>query len=192
MFSTLRLWSLAASLASAAALGGCAPDATPVLEPGEKPPLPPSSGTPVGYLLDSASSLELTPEQIAELEQIDTSLSARNESIATQLREIERPEQQGPVDPKAPPPPPPNMAPGAQPIRTTPDAQKLHAARDANTKAALEKAFTLLQPTQQEAARKLLSERGITAPPAPAPAPAPPTTPTPEATSAAPAGPPAP
>ncbi len=137
-------------------------------------PLPPASGTPIGYLIDNSGQLELSAEQVEKLQKIDYSLSARNEAIDTQLREIEKPE---PIeeDPKNPNPHPPNMAPGAQPTRTTKDAGKLHEARKENSKEALEKAFALLDTKQQEKARMLLSERGITAPPAPkgAPQPAP-------------------
>lgn len=126
-------------------------------------PLPPASGTAIGYLIDNSGQLDLSAEQVTKLQAIDDSLSARNESIDTQLREIEKPE---PIeeDPKNPSATPPNMAPGAQPIRTTKDAGKLHEARKTNSKEALEKAFALLDATQQEQARALLAERGITAP----------------------------
>ena len=126
-------------------------------------PLPPASGTPIGYLIDNSGQLELTGEQIDKLQAIDNSLSARNEAIDTQLREIEKPE---PIeeDPKNPSPRAPNMAPGAQPTRTTKDAGKLHDARAANSKDALEKAFAVLDAKQQDKARTLLAERGITAP----------------------------
>lgn len=156
----LRPFVLACALASAACHGGGRP-ASPTEE---LPPLPPASGTAVGYLLDSATELGLGDTQIAELRKIDASLSVRNEQIDTQLREIERPEQAPPPDPKAPPAPPPNMAPGQQALTTTADSAKLHEARAANNKDGLERAFALLDPTQQEAARKLLAERGITAP----------------------------
>lgn len=140
-------------------------------------PLPPASGTPIGYLIDNSGQLSLSAEQVTKLQQIDTSLSVRNESIDTQLREIEKPEIE-PEDPKNPSPHAPNMAPGAQPVRTTKDAGKLHEARKSNNQEALEKAFAILDATQQEKARALLSERGITGPAAPkkpkaAPAPEP-------------------
>ncbi len=160
----LRLFVFACALASAACHGG----GRPVSPTDELPPLPPASGTPVGYLLDSASNLGLDDTQIAELRKIDASLSVRNEQLDTQLREIERPEQAPPPDPKAPPAPPPNMAPGQQALHTTADSAKLHEARSANNKDGLERAFAVLTPPQQEAARTLLAERGITAPRAPA------------------------
>lgn len=126
-------------------------------------PLPPASGTPIGYLIDNAGTLSLSAEQVTKLQAIDDSLSARNESIDTQLREIEKPEPTE-EDPKNPRPFPPNMAPGAQPTKTTKDASKLHEARTANSKEALEKAFAVLDATQQDKARALLSERGVSAP----------------------------
>jgi hypothetical protein len=156
-------------LATVLALASCHREPTPTTPAdGELPPLPPASGTPVGYLLDNASQLALTDEQIAKLRQIDSSLSVRNEGIDTQLREIEKPEAPEPRDPKGPPQPPPNMAPGAQPLRTTADASKLHAARAENNKEALAKVFALLDPSQQATARKLLDARGISSPDAPA------------------------
>lgn len=166
-----RIWTLATLLVLA--LGACRNEAKPVA-PGEAelPPLPPSSGTHVGYLLDNATQLELNLTQVEELKRIDASLAATNDSIDTQLREIEKPQDLGPPPEKGAPPAKVNMAPGAMPMTTSRDAQKLHAARAANNQDALGKAFELLEPAQQDRARQLLSARGITAPKAPAPAPA--------------------
>ncbi len=167
--------------AASLALGGCHREPGPVTPgAGEMPPLPPASGTPVGYLLDNSAQLKLSDEQFTKLKQIDDSLSARNDAIDTQLREIETPEQEAPPEKNAPPPiRPKNMAPGAVPTRTTTDASKLHEARAANNTEAIEKAFALLDATQQTEARKVLAARGIqsprpTAPPVvPAPTPEP-------------------
>jgi hypothetical protein len=126
-------------------------------------PLPPASGTPIGYLIDNSGQLSLSSEQVTQLQAIDDSLSARNESIDTQLREIEKPEVEE-EDPKNPNPHPPNMAPGAAPVHTTKDSGKLHEARAANSKDALEKAFAVLDPAQQEKAKSLLDARGISTP----------------------------
>lgn len=128
---------------------------------GELPPLPPSSGTPVGYLLDNATVLELREDQLAKLKDIDQSLAVRGEVIDTQLRQIEKPDEAQAE--KGQPTPRHNNAPGAQ-VRTTADAGKLHEARKANTTEALEKAFALLDPAQQTTARKLLEDRGVVAP----------------------------
>jgi hypothetical protein len=139
-------------------------DDQPTMHPQESdvPPLPPSSGTPVGYLVDNAAQLDLRDDQITKLKQIDQSLSARDAEIDTQLRMIEKPAD----DPEAAPGTPPprhNNAPGAQ-IKTTPDAAKLHDQRNTNDREALVEAFALLDPPQQATARKLLEERGIATP----------------------------
>lgn len=147
------------------ALAACHRDTDPPpMSPreGELPPLPPSSGTAVGYLVDNASQLNLTADQLAKLKDIDRSLSVRNEEIDTQLRLIEKPAED-PQTEKGAPPPRHNNAPGAQ-IKTTPDAAKLHDARATNDREALQKAFALLDAGQQTAARTLLEDRGISAP----------------------------
>ena len=118
--------------------------------------MPPASGTAVGYLVDGAAQLKLRDDQIQKLKEIDASLAARNDGIDTQIRSIERPEEGDPSKPH-------NNAPGKQ-VTTTPGSAKLHEAKAANDREALIKAFALLDPDQQEAARKLLDERGISAP----------------------------
>jgi hypothetical protein len=132
---------------------------------GELPPLPPASGTPVGYLLDAATDLKLRDDQITKLKDIDASLAARNASIDTQLRQIERPEEDEPQQrgPGGRPPKRHNNAPGAA-VKTSADASKLHAAHTANDRDALKAAFALLDPTQQEAARRLIEDHGFEAP----------------------------
>src|SRR5262245_8499913 len=59
--------------------------------PGEVPPLPPASGTAVGYLVDASTELKLRDEQLAKLKQIDASLAARNGEVDAQLRQLEKP-----------------------------------------------------------------------------------------------------
>src|SRR5690349_12166181 len=113
----LRATLLALSILTTAA--GCRHDADPPpMHPkdGDLPPLPPSSGTPVGYLLDNASQLQLRDDQLVQLKEIDKSLAARDDEIDTQLRMIEKPADDAPVE-KGAPPPRHNNAPGAQ-IRT--------------------------------------------------------------------------
>ena len=150
-------------LISSLAFAGCHHEPG-VMSPkdGELPPLPPASGTAVGYLVDSASQLDLRADQLKKLKDIDASLAARNDVIDTQLRTIEKPldDDQGP---KGAPPARHNNAPGAQ-IKTTGDAGKLHNMKTANDKDALDRAFAVLDPPQQEKARKLLDDRGILAP----------------------------
>ena len=158
----LRLFVIA--LVTMIGLAGCGSKEPKVMTPkeGELPPLPPASGTAIGYLVDGAKTLELRDDQLTKLKEIDTSLAARNDVIDTQLRQIERPEDQPPPE-KGQPPQRFNNAPGAQ-VKTTPDAAKLHEARRANDKEALDKAFAVLEPAQREKARQLLDERGISAP----------------------------
>src|SRR3954466_9631084 len=151
-------------LCAVLALTACRKQIDPEPEhPQEAPPLPPASGTPVGYLLDNATQLSLRADQLATLQDIDRSLSARDEEIETQIRLIEKPAED-PEVPKGAPPPRHNNAPGAQ-VRTTPDAAKLREARKVNDDDALRKALAILDPAQQPAARKWLEERGITPPP---------------------------
>lgn len=126
------------------------------------PPLPPASGTAIGYLVDNRGTLKLRDDQLEHLKQLDASLAARNDIIDTQLRTIERPDEQPPPA-KGEPPPRHNNAPGAQ-IRTTGDAAKLHEARAENDREALAKAFAVLDPEQQKTAKRLLEDRGISTP----------------------------
>lgn len=128
---------------------------------GELPPLPPASGTAVGYLVDNAGQLKLRDDQLEQLKALDTSLAAKNDSIETQLRTMERPDVAPPEKDK--PPPRHNNAPGAQ-ITSSPDAQKLHRARAANDQDALVKAFAVLDDSQKTIAKRLLEDRGITPP----------------------------
>jgi hypothetical protein len=130
--------------------------------PQEAPPLPPASGTPVGYLVDNAGQLHLREDQLAKLQDIDRSLSARDDDLETQIRLIEKPAEDPEAAPGAPAPRH-NNAPGAQ-VKTTPDAAKLREARKSGDDDALRKAFAILDPGQQTAARKLLEDHGITPP----------------------------
>lgn len=110
--------------------------------------------------------LALNDQQLAELQRLDASLAAKNDAIDTQLREIEKPEEGAVAEPDKHETEmrPNNWAPGAMPTRTTADSGKLHESREANVKDALTKAWAVLDAKQQEAAAKLLAERGITAP----------------------------
>jgi hypothetical protein len=162
----LRMFLLAAGLL----LVGCHQEPKPMTpKEGELPPLPPASGTTIGYLVDNATALKLRPDQFDKLKEIDTSLAARNDSIDTQLRALVKPDE-APAE-KGKPPPRHNNAPGAQ-VKTTGEVGKLQEARAENDRDALRRAFALLDPDQQEAARKLLDERGIAAPGAEKKAPA--------------------
>ncbi|HEX7703813.1 MAG TPA: hypothetical protein VF403_23895, partial [Kofleriaceae bacterium] len=64
-------------------VGACHHDPAPAApaDPTDKPPLPPASGTPIGYLIDDAGELKLSDDQVAKLRDIDTSLAADLEKI---------------------------------------------------------------------------------------------------------------
>src|SRR5512143_2034375 len=94
----MRTLLLALALASAAALG--CKEKQEVIEPSGPPPLPPASGTSVGYLVDAAGDLQLSDDQLTKLKQIDSSLAARNGDIDAQLRQAEQPEQAEQLSPQ--------------------------------------------------------------------------------------------
>ena len=139
----------------------------PPANPADVPPLPPASGTPIGYLIDSASDLKLRDDQLAQLKDLDASLAAQDADIDVQIRQIERPEDeetQTPQEVKAHVKPQRyNNAPG-QSVKTTPDSQRLHAMRDQYDRAALGKAWTVLDKDQQASAKKILNDRGVQVP----------------------------
>lgn len=153
-------------LALLLALAGCHPRPTKPA-PDEVPPLPPASGTAVGYLVDAAGELALRDDQLAKLKDIDASLAAQNGQIDAQLRQIEKPvpeEELTPQQQKAGVKPQRyNNAPGASTI-TTNDSLKLRKMRDDNDRDALKKAFAVLDPDQLEKAKHILAERGVELP----------------------------
>ncbi|CAN5730557.1 hypothetical protein BH11MYX1_BH11MYX1_51230 [soil metagenome] len=134
---------------------------------GEVPPLPPASGTPVGYLLDASTELKLRPEQLEKLQKIDTALVAENSDLDVQLRQIEKPEPEEQISPqeakagrKAERH---NMAPGSS-VAGNANSVRLHQIRNNNDKEALTEAWKLLDPDQQSAAKKVLEDRGLEVP----------------------------
>jgi len=152
----------------ALALAACHSDPQPAHPaPGEVPPLPPASGTPVGYLIDSSSDLKLRDDQLQKLKDIDTSLGAQNADIDVQLRQIEKPEPEEQISPQEQKQGRKrdrrNMAPG-QSIVTNSDAAKLHQMHADNDKAALKRAWAVLDATQQPVAKKILEDRGVEVP----------------------------
>ncbi len=161
----MRVLLLIAALMLGAA--ACGSNSNEVLEPGGPPPLPPASGSVIGYLIDAKASLTLRDDQLAKLERIDSSLSARNGQIDAQLRMIEKPapaEQLSPQQQKAGEQPARyNNAPGASTMGTT-DSQKLHKMRDDNDREAIKEALAILDPQQQTTAKRILQDRGVTVP----------------------------
>jgi len=73
-------------VAAAFVFGACHHDAPPPAEPAGTPPLPPASGTPIGYLIDDARELKLDDNQVTKLRDIDTGLAAQLEVIDAQTR----------------------------------------------------------------------------------------------------------
>lgn len=135
--------------------------------PDEVPPLPPASGTAVGYLVDAAGELKLRDDQLAKLKQIDSSLAAENGQIDAQLRQIEKPVPEEQLSPQAVKagvkPTRYNNAPGASTVQTN-DSQKLRKLRDQNDSDALKKAFAVLDPDQLQKAKQILTDRGVDIP----------------------------
>ena len=163
---------LAALLVIGLSLACCHHDPQPMHPaPGELPPLPPASGTPIGYLIDASHDLQLRDDQLTQLKDIDRSLAARDAEIDTQLRQIERPQEDEQLTPKevkaGVKPPRHAYAPGAA-VVTNADAQKLHKIRAANDRDAVKKALALLDPPQQDKAKAILADHDVEIPGAPA------------------------
>jgi hypothetical protein len=151
-----------------ALVAGCPHDQQPTHpQAGDLPPLPPASGTPVGYLIDSSSELKLRDDQLTKLKDIDTSLAAKNADLDVQLRQIEKPEQEEDLTPQQQKAGEKkqrhNHAPGAA-VVTNADAAKLHEMHNQNDKDALKQVWALLDPDQQTTAKKILEERGVETP----------------------------
>jgi hypothetical protein len=151
------------------ALACCHSDPAPMHPaPGELPPLPPASGTPIGYLIDAKADLALRPDQLDKLQQIDTSLAARDAEIDTQLRQIEHPEEEEDPTPQQQKQGVKRKrhaySPGSQQLSTNPDAQKLHALRDQNDRDAVKKALALLDVGQQDKAKTILADHDVEVP----------------------------
>jgi hypothetical protein len=158
------LFAFAVVLAAGPACGGHRDE---VIDPGGPPPLPPASGSVIGYLLDAQHDLALRDDQISKLEKLDNSLAARNGQIDAQLRMIEKPvpaEEMSPQQMKAGEAAPRyNNAPGASTVGTD-DSRKLHQMRDDNDRDAIKQAMAVLDADQQAKARRILQDRGVVLP----------------------------
>lgn len=166
-------------LVLALALAGCShggSGGTPAAkDPNAVPPLPPSSGTPIGILLDEQTRLHLRDDQVAKLRELDQGLAARNEKLDSDVRSSAGPQHDpttmsnpamgggrhggrhgggrhgGGAGPANHPPQGPDSA----------VAAKADSERVANVKDALEKAFAILDEAQRPEAQKLLGEHGV-------------------------------
>ena len=149
-----------------AACGGGSSNQPPPPNPSDIP-LPPASGTPIGYLIDSSTELKLRDDQLSQLKDLDAVLAAQDADIDVQIRQIEKPEEEEQLSPQEVKahvkPQRYNMAPG-QSVKSTPDSQRLHAIRDANDRAALTKAWALLDKDQQVTAKTILEGHGVQIP----------------------------
>ena len=164
-------------LIAAATLGcGGRQTAPTITDPAERPPLPPSSGTPIGLLLDEPTRLRLTSAQVDSLRAIDESLSARNDALDAQTRS-----PAGAAPASGPPGGfsgrrhghrgrrgggggPPAMHGGGDPAA----AGRANDGRAANIHDAIDRAMAVLDVGQKAIACQLLDEHGVkTAPPAP-------------------------
>jgi hypothetical protein len=148
--------------------------------PGDTPPLPPSSGTPIGYLLDDAD-LHLRDEQRTRLHDIDATLAAELEALETRERaarpasasesQNDPPQnmgggrrggrggggaggRRGGRSRQASTGPTPNAAP-------KPDAGAVGQERAADVREAFHRAFSVLDPEQQRRAHQLLADHDI-------------------------------
>jgi hypothetical protein len=158
--------------------------APPPHDPTDRPPLPPASGTPIGYLIDGAGELHLRDAQLAQLKEIDTSLAGELDAIDTRLRSATA----KPADASQPPP---QMGMGgrrggmggrggrhrggggtgsAAPHGDPAAADRLTEERRADVKDALARAFAVLDADQQPAAKKLLEDHDVDVDDAKAPA----------------------
>src|ERR1044071_4040482 len=58
----------------------------PVVEPDEHPPLPPASGTPIGYLVDASAELKLSDSQLGKLQAINDDLAGKLATADAEMR----------------------------------------------------------------------------------------------------------
>jgi hypothetical protein len=69
---------------------GCSHEARPPVQaaaqPDERPPLPPTSGTPIGHLVDDAAELKLSDDQLGKLKAISDDLAGRLAVDDSELR----------------------------------------------------------------------------------------------------------
>ncbi|MDB4955212.1 MAG: hypothetical protein JWO36_2781 [Myxococcales bacterium] len=162
-------------------LGACHHDTPPVTPGGsERPPLPPSSGTPIGYLLDD-TDLHLRDDQRTRLHEIDATLAAELEVLEARERSARPASTTGSQD--DPPPsgmghgrrggggrrggrggggsrPPSGPTPNGAP---KPDAGAVAQERAGDVREAVHRALAILDADQLKLAQKLLVDHDIDA-----------------------------
>ena len=154
-----------------ALLLACSHDAKPAAE--EAPPLPPASGTPIGYLIDSATDLSLTDDQLTKLRTIDAKLTAELDVLDKQTQHHQQASSgdnqvaQNPMGRHHGGGHRHQRGASAGSGSNTPpvvdkDADaRASGDRTADVKAAIDEAFELFDDTQREKAHKVLSEHGV-------------------------------
>jgi hypothetical protein len=169
----MKHWLLVALLAVSA----CHHDAAPPATPAEQPPLPPASGTPIGYLLDEGTSLNLTDDQRTKLTEIDRGLADQLAELDTQSHVAKAPDAGGQQQP---------MgrrggrrggmggggggrrsrggggtAGSGSPVNYAPSTAQTTESRADDVRDAITRALALLDDTQRAAATKLLDSHGV-------------------------------
>jgi hypothetical protein len=154
------------------------------------PPLPPSSGTPVGYIVDAATDLKLTDEQVGKLKEIDTGLQAQLAPLDKKLEAAGKPKDTSQSTSSSSPgprirgargmgmggagggrgmggagggsgTPRKHRGSGAGSASGNATVDKLTAERSADVHDALVRALALLDEAQKKQAIEILSDRGV-------------------------------
>ena len=154
-----------------ALLIACSHDAKPAAQAQDPPPLPAASGTPIGYLIDSATGLSLSDDQLTKLRAIDARLSAELDAIDKQTQ---HPQTSSGDGQQAQNPMGRHRGGGhrhqragagsgsnAPPMVDKDAGTRASGDRTADVKAAIDEAFELFDDTQREQAHKVLSEHGV-------------------------------
>lgn len=180
---------LLALAATGAALGaGCSRQPPPVVQPEEPPPLPPTSGTPIGHLLDDAPELNLTDDQRTKLTAISDELAQKLEADDRELRP-----EPGPAAPREQKPRGLGFRAGGRPGGTenigqageseafpgiadgesgggaqeqeatisSDTATRVYRQRARHVREAIQRALAVLEPAQRTIARRVLTDRGV-------------------------------
>jgi len=146
------------------------------------PPLPPSSGTPVGYIVDAATDLKLRDDQVQQLKEIDAGLQVQLAPIDKKLAAAGKPHE-APSQSSSPTGPrmtgsrrmggmggsrmgggsgaPRRRGSGAGSASGNETVDKLNAERAADVHDALVRALALLDDGQKKQAVEILSDRGV-------------------------------
>jgi hypothetical protein len=157
-----------------AVIVACHHDPDPALPVGTAP-LPPASGTPIGFLIDDAD-LHLSTDQLGKLRDIDTALAAQIDTIDKATRSANKPASPDPSQQQQQ-----SMGrhgrrggmgggggggqrhsgSGGGSAAAAATTSKLADERTEDVKAALARAFALLDPKQQARAKQVLADHDV-------------------------------